>query len=211
MTLRIGDTAPDFTAASTEGEIKFHEWIDSNWTILFSHPKSFTPVCTTELGYMASLKNEFDKRNVKIIGLSVDQPNDQNKWLNDIKETQGHEVNYPLICDTDKKVSNLYGMIHPNASDTLTVRTVFIIDSDKKIKLMLSYPASTGRNFDEILRVIDSLQLTSKHSLATPVNWKKGDNCIIIPSVSDDDAKNKFPNGWESPKPYLRIVPYPKD
>tara|TARA_B100000686_G_C16682167_1_gene912586 strand:- start:100 stop:735 length:636 start_codon:yes stop_codon:yes gene_type:complete len=211
MTLRIGDTAPDFTAASTEGEIKFHEWIDSNWTILFSHPKSFTPVCTTELGYMASLKNEFDKRNVKIIGLSVDQPNDQNKWLNDIKETQGHEVNYPLICDTDKKVSNLYGMIHPNASDTLTVRTVFIIDSDKKIKLMLSYPASTGRNFDEILRVVDSLQLTSKHSLATPVNWKKGDNCIIIPSVSDDDAKNKFPNGWESPKPYLRIVPYPKD
>ncbi len=211
MTLRIGDTAPDFTAASTEGEIKFHEWIDSNWTILFSHPKSFTPVCTTELGYMASLKNEFDKRNVKIIGLSVDQPNDQNKWLNDIKETQGHEVNYPLICDTDKKVSNLYGMIHPNASDTLTVRTVFIIDSDKKIKLMLSYPASTGRNFDEILRVVDSLQLTSKHSLATPVNWKKGDNCIIIPSVSDEDAKNKFPNGWESPKPYLRIVPYPKD
>ena len=211
MTLKINSVAPDFTAETSEGKLSFHDWLGDSWGILFSHPKDFTPVCTTELGALAKMKPEFEKRNVKVMGLSVDPVSDHIKWLNDIKETQGHEVNYPLICDTDKKVSNLYGMIHPNASDTLTVRTVFIIDSDKKIKLMLSYPASTGRNFDEILRVIDSLQLTSKHSLATPVNWKKGDNCIIIPSVSDDDAKNKFPNGWESPKPYLRIVPYPKD
>ena len=195
MTLKIGDEAPNFKAKTTTGEINFHEWIENNWAILFSHPKSFTPVCTTELGYMAGLKNEFDKR----------------KWLNDIKETQGNEVNYPLICDTDKKISDLYGMIHPNASDTLTVRTVFIIDPDKKIKLMLSYPASTGRNFDEILRVVDSLQLTSKHQVATPVNWKNGDNCIIIPAVDDNEAKKKFPKGWDSPKPYIRIVPQPKD
>ena len=211
MTLKIGDNAPNFKANTTEGEIDFHQWIEGSWAVLFSHPKSFTPVCTTELGYMAGLKNEFDKRDVKIIGLSVDQPNDQNKWLKDIEETQGNSINYPLICDTDKKVSDLYGMIHPNASDTLTVRTVFIIGPDKKIKLMLSYPASTGRNFNEILRVIDSLQLTPKHQVATPVNWKSGEDCIIIPAVSDEEAKNKFPDGWDSPKPYIRIVPQPKD
>lgn len=211
MTLKIGDTAPNFTANTTTGEIDFHKWIDGSWTILFSHPKAFTPVCTTELGYMAGLKKEFDKRGVKVIGLSVDNPEDQSKWLTDIKETQGHSVNYPLICDTEKKISDLYGMIHPNASDTLTVRTVFIIGPDTKIKLMLSYPASTGRNFNEILRVVDSLQLTSKHQLATPVNWKQGENCIIIPAVSDEEAKKKFPDGWNAPKPYLRIVPQPKD
>jgi|TARA_B100001964_G_C13983923_1_gene487467 alkyl hydroperoxide reductase subunit AhpC len=211
MTLKIGDTAPNFKAKTTTGEIDFHRWIDSSWVILFSHPKAFTPVCTTELGYMAGLKNEFDKRGVKIIGLSVDNVDDQSEWLKDIKETQGNSVNYPLICDADKKISDLYGMIHPNASDTLTVRTVFIIGPDTKIKLMLSYPASTGRNFDEILRVVDSLQLTAKHKVATPVNWKNGENCIIVPAVNDDEAKEKFPDGWDSPKPYLRIVPQPKD
>ena len=211
MALRIGDIAPDFKAKSTEGDIEFHKWINDSWAILFSHPKSFTPVCTTELGYMAGLKNEFDKRNVKIIGLSVDQTDDQLNWLKDIKETQGNAVNYPLICDTEKKVSNLYGMIHPNASDTLTVRTVFIIGPDKKIKLMLSYPASTGRNFEEIIRVVDSLQLTAKHQVATPVNWKNGEDCIIIPAVSDDEAKTKFPKGWKTIKPYLRIIPQPKN
>tara|TARA_B100000029_G_scaffold84722_2_gene75376 strand:+ start:544 stop:1179 length:636 start_codon:yes stop_codon:yes gene_type:complete len=211
MALRIGDIAPDFKAKSTEGDIEFHKWINDSWAILFSHPKSFTPVCTTELGYMAGLKNEFDKRNVKIIGLSVDQTDDQLNWLKDIKETQGNAVNYPLICDTEKKVSNLYGMIHPNASDTLTVRTVFVIGPDKKIKLMLSYPASTGRNFEEIIRVVDSLQLTAKHQVATPVNWKNGEDCIIIPAVSDDEAKTKFPKGWKTIKPYLRIIPQPKN
>ena len=211
MTLKIGDAAPNFKAKTTTGEIDFHKWIDGSWVILFSHPKAFTPVCTTELGYMAGLKNEFDKRGVKIIGLSVDNVDDQSEWLKDIKETQGNAVNYPLICDTDKKISDLYGMIHPNASDTLTVRTVFIIGPDTKIKLMLSYPASTGRNFDEILRVVDSLQLTAKHQVATPVNWKNGENCIIVPAVSNDEAKEKFPDGWDSPKPYLRIVPQPKD
>ena len=210
MTLRIGDDAPNFKAFTTEGEIDFHNWIGDNWTVLFSHPKSFTPVCTTELGFMAGLKNEFEKRNVKIIGLSVDNVDDQKEWLKDIKETQGHAVNYPLICDSDKKISDKYGMIHPNASDTLTVRTVFVIGPDKKIKLMLSYPASTGRNFNEILRIIDSLQLTAKHKVATPVNWKKGEDCIIIPAVDDNEAKKKFPNGWKSPKPYIRIVPEPK-
>ena len=210
MSFKIGDEAPNFKAPTTLGEIDFHEWIGDNWAVLFSHPKAFTPVCTTELGYMAGLKNEFDKRNVKIIGLSVDEINDQKKWLNDIKETQGNAVNYPLICDTNKEIANQYGMIHPNASDTLTVRTVFIIGPDKKIKLMLSYPASTGRNFDEILRVVDSLQLTAKHKVATPVNWKQGEDCIIIPAVSDDEAKKSYPNGWKSPKPYIRIVPQPK-
>jgi alkyl hydroperoxide reductase subunit AhpC len=210
MSFKIGDEAPNFKAPTTLGEIDFHEWIGDNWAVLFSHPKSFTPVCTTELGYMAGLKNEFDKRNVKIIGLSVDEIKDQKEWLNDIKETQGNAVNYPLICDTNKEIANQYGMIHPNASDTLTVRTVFIIGPDKKIKLMLSYPASTGRNFDEILRVVDSLQLTAKHKVATPVNWKQGEDCIIIPAVSDDEAKKSYPNGWKSPKPYIRIVPQPK-
>ena len=210
MTLKLGDEAPDFKALSTEGEINFHNWINNSWVILFSHPKAFTPVCTTELGYMAGLKSEFEKRNVKVIGLSVDEVKDQNQWLKDIEETQGNKINYPLICDPERKISDLYGMIHPNASDTLTVRSVFIIDPEKKVKLMITYPASTGRNFDEVLRVVDSLQLTSKHKVATPVNWKNGDNCIIVPAVDDEEAKKKFPDGWKAPKPYLRIVPQPK-
>jgi alkyl hydroperoxide reductase subunit AhpC len=209
MALRLGDTAPDFTADTTEGPIKFHDFIGNNWVVLFSHPKDFTPVCTTELGYMARIKPEFDKRGVKILGLSVDPVDSHQKWSQDIKETQGHAPNYPLIADPERKVADLYDMIHPNALDTLTVRSVFVIGPDKKIKLMLTYPASTGRNFDELLRVIDSLQLTSKHSVATPVNWKSGDDCIIVPSISDDDAKKKFPGGWKALKPYLRIVPQP--
>ncbi len=210
MALRLGDTAPDFTADTTEGRITFHEFIGNNWVVLFSHPKDFTPVCTTELGYMARIKPEFDKRGVKVIGLSVDAVDSHQKWSQDIKETQGHAPNYPLIADPERKVADLYDMIHPNALDTLTVRSVFVIGPDKKIKLMLTYPASTGRNFDELLRVIDSLQLTSKHMVATPVNWKPGDDCIIVPSISDDDAKKKFPGGWKALKPYLRIVPQPQ-
>lgn len=210
MALRLGDIAPDFTADTTEGRINFHEFIGNNWVVLFSHPKDFTPVCTTELGYMARIKPEFDKRGVKILGLSVDSNDSHTKWSQDIKETQGHAPNYPLIADPERKVADLYDMIHPNALDTLTVRSVFVIGPDKKIKLMLTYPASTGRNFDELLRVIDSLQLTSKHSVATPVNWKNGDDCIIVPSISDDDAKKKFPGGWKALKPYLRIVPQPQ-
>lgn len=211
MSLQLGDTAPDFEAATTEGPIKFHDFIGNNWVVLFSHPKNFTPICTTELGYTAKLKPEFDKRGVKVLGLSVDPLDSHEKWANDIKETQGAALNFPLIADPDRKVANLYGMIHPNANDTLTVRSVFIIGPDKKIKLILTYPASTGRNFDEILRVIDSLQLTSKHQVATPVNWKFGEDVIIVPSVSDDDAKAKFPGGWNAPRPYLRIVPQPRD
>ena len=210
MALQLGDIAPDFEADTTEGHIKFHEWAGDSWVVLFSHPKNFTPVCTTELGYTAKLKPEFDKRNVKVIGLSVDQLASHEKWGDDIKETQGHALNFPLIADTDRKVSDLYGMIHPNASDTLTVRSVFVIGPDKKIKLTLTYPASTGRNFDEVLRVIDSLQLTAKHQVATPVNWKAGEDVIIVPSVTDDDAKKKFPNGWTAQRPYLRIVPQPQ-
>ncbi len=210
MALRLGDTAPDFTADTTEGRIKFHDFIGSNWVVLFSHPKDFTPVCTTELGYMARIKPEFDKRGVKVLGLSVDPVDSHQKWSADIKETQGHAPNYPLIADPERKVADLYDMIHPNALDTLTVRSVFVIGPDKKIKLMLTYPASTGRNFEELLRVIDSLQLTSKHSVATPVNWKPGEDCIIVPSISDEDAKKKFPGGWKALKPYLRIVPQPK-
>ncbi len=210
MALRLGDIAPDFTADTTEGRINFHEFIGNNWVVLFSHPKDFTPVCTTELGYMARIKPEFDKRGVKILGLSVDPVDSHAKWSQDIKETQGHAPNYPLIADPERKVADLYDMIHPNALDTLTVRSVFVIGPDKKVKLMLTYPASTGRNFDEILRVIDSLQLTSKHSVATPVNWKHGEDCIIVPSISDDDAKKKFPGGWKALKPYLRIVPQPR-
>ncbi len=210
MALQLGDIAPDFEADTTEGHIKFHEWAGNSWVVLFSHPKNFTPVCTTELGYTAKLKPEFDKRNVKVIGLSVDQLASHEKWGDDIKETQGHALNFPLIADTDRKVSDLYGMIHPNASDTLTVRSVFVIGPDKKIKLTLTYPASTGRNFDEVLRVINSLQLTAKHQVATPVNWKAGEDVIIVPSVSDDDAKKKFPNGWTAQRPYLRIVPQPQ-
>jgi alkyl hydroperoxide reductase subunit AhpC len=210
MGLQLGDIAPDFEADTTDGHIRFHDWAGSSWVVLFSHPKNFTPVCTTELGYTAKLKPEFEKRNVKVIGISVDPLTSHEKWADDIKETQGHALNFPLIADPERKVADLYGMIHPNASDTLTVRSVFVIGPDKKIKLTLTYPASTGRNFDEILRVIDSLQLTSKHQVATPVNWKSGDDVIIVPSVSDEDAKKKFPNGWTAPRPYLRIVPQPE-
>jgi alkyl hydroperoxide reductase subunit AhpC len=219
MPLRIGDEAPDFTASTTQGPIQFHEWIGDSWAILFSHPKDFTPVCTTELGYMARIKPEFDKRNCKIIGLSVDSVGDHERWANDIKETQGHAPNYPVIGDGDLKVAKLYDMIHPNASgdaksrtpaDNATVRSVFVVGPDKKIKLMLTYPMSTGRNFDEVLRVVDSMQLTAKHKVATPVNWKSGDDVIILASVPDEEAKQKFPGGWKSLKPYLRVVPQPK-
>ncbi len=210
MALQLGDTAPDFTADTTEGKINFHEWIGDGWCILFSHPKDFTPVCTTELGYMAKLKPEFDKRNVKILAVSVDPVSDHHVWAKDIQDTQGILPNYPLIGDPDRKVATLYGMIHPNALDSLTVRTVFVIGPDKKIKLTLTYPASTGRNFDEVLRVVDSLQLTAKHSVATPVNWQQGGECIIVPSLNDDAAKQKFPGGWRTEKPYLRYVPQPK-
>jgi len=206
MAVRIGDEAPNFTAETTEGRINFHDWIGDKWAILFSHPKDFTPVCTTELGYMAKLKPEFDKRNTRIIGLSVDPVSDHKKWVGDIRETQGTAVNYPMIGDADLTVAKLYDMIHPEISDVFTVRSVFVIGPDKKIKLMITYPASTGRNFDEILRVIDSLQLTAKYSVATPVNWKDGDDVIIVPSLSDEAAKEKFPEGWRAPKPYLRIV-----
>ena len=209
MAIRLGDTAPDFTAETTEGRISFHDWIGDSWAVLFSHPKDFTPVCTTELGECARLKPEFDKRNVKIIGLSVDPADSHAKWAADIEETQGSALNFPLIADADRKVSDLYDMIHPNASDTFTVRSVYIIGPDKKVKLMLTYPASTGRNFDEILRVIDSLQLTANYSVATPVNWKDGDDVIIVPSMSDEDAKGRFPAGWKAIKPYLRVTPQP--
>lgn len=209
MALRLGDTAPDFTAETTEGTINFHEWIGDSWACLFSHPKDFTPVCTTELGYMAKSKPEFEKRGVKVIGLSVDPTDSHKKWAEDIKETQGTALNFPVIADPDHKVAELYDMIHPEISDVFTVRSVFIIGPDKKIKLMITYPASTGRNFDEILRVVDSLQLTAKYSVATPVNWKDGEDVIIVPSLSDEDAKAKFPGGWRAPKPYLRITPQP--
>jgi len=210
MAIRLGDIAPDFTAVTTEGTLKFHDWIDGGWAVLFSHPKDFTPVCTTELGSLAGLKPEFDKRNVKVIGLSVDPVEDHKKWAADIKETQGNALNFPVIADSDRKVSDLYDMIHPNANDTLTVRSVFVIGPDKKVKLTLTYPASTGRNFAELLRVIDSLQLTARHSVATPANWQQGQDVIIVPSVSNEDAKKKFPGGWKELKPYLRLVPQPK-
>lgn len=209
MAIRLGDTAPDFSAQTTEGPINFHEWIGDNWAVLFSHPKDFTPVCTTELGEVARIKPEFDKRGVKVIGLSVDPADSHSKWAEDIEETQGTALNFPLIADADRKVSELYDMIHPNASETFTVRSVYVIGPDKKVKLTITYPASTGRNFDEILRVIDSLQLTSKYSVATPVNWKEGDDCIIVPAVTDEQAKEKFPEGWKTLKPYLRIVAQP--
>ena len=209
MALRLGDEAPNFTAETTEGTIDFYDYLGDSWGILFSHPKDFTPVCTTELGAVAKLKPEFDKRNVKVIGLSVDELGNHKGWADDIEETQGAKLNFPLISDTDRKVSDLYDMIHPNANDTLTVRSVFIIGADKKVKLIITYPASTGRNFDEILRVIDSLQLTANYSVATPVNWKDGEDVIIAGAVSDEDAKAKFPKGWKAPKPYLRITPQP--
>ena len=219
MALAINDTAPDFEAETTEGKIRFHDWIGNNWTVLFSHPKDFTPVCTTELGYMAKIKPEFDKRGVKIIGLSVDPLASHHGWSNDIKETQGFAPNYPMIADSDFKVSKLYGMLPATTSgdptkrtpaDNQTVRNVFVVGPDKKVKLILVYPMTTGRNFDEVLRVIDSLQLTAKHKVSTPVNWKLGEDVIISGSVSDDEAKKQYPQGWKSPKPYIRIVPQPK-
>jgi alkyl hydroperoxide reductase subunit AhpC len=209
MALQLGDDAPDFTAATTMGTIQFHEWLGSDWGVLFSHPKDFTPVCTTELGEVARLKHEFDRRGVKVIGLSVDPLESHHRWSRDIEETQGHAPNFPLIADPDRQVSDLYGMVHPNASDTTTVRSVFVIGPDKKVKLTITYPQSTGRNFDEILRVIDSLQLTFNHKVSTPVNWKQGEDVIIIPAVSDDEARERFPNGWKAVKPYLRLVPQP--
>lgn len=209
MSLRLGDTAPDFTVDSSEGKIEFHKYLGDSWGVLFSHPADFTPVCTTELGRVSNLKPEFDKRNVKVIALSVDGVDSHKKWIKDINETQSTTVNYPIIADSYRKVSALYDMIHPNADNSLTVRSVFIIGPDKKIKLTITYPASTGRNFYEILRVIDSLQLTANYSVATPVDWKDGDDCVIVPSVSDEDAKTKFPKGWKAVKPYLRLTPQP--
>src|SRR6476469_8735766 len=209
MTIRLGDEAPDFTAQTTQGEISFHEWLGDSWGVLFSHPKDYTPVCTTELGMVARLKPEFDKRNVKVIGLSVDPLDSHLGWEKDIEETQGTAVNFPMIADSDRKVSDLYDMIHPNASDTFTVRSVFVIGPDKKVKLILTYPASTGRNFAEILRVIDSLQLTANYSVATPANWKHGENVIVVPAISTEDAIKKFPKGLEIVKPYLRYTPQP--
>jgi alkyl hydroperoxide reductase subunit AhpC len=211
MAVRLGDEAPDFKADTTEGPISFHDWIGNSWAILFSHPRDFTPVCTTELGEVARIKPEFDKRGVKVIGLSVDPVDSHKQWASDIEETQGTALNFPVIADPDHKIAELYDMIHPNASDMFTVRSVFVIGPDKKVKLTITYPPSTGRNFDEILRVVDSLQLTSKHSLATPVNWKAGEDCIIVPSLSDEDAKKKFPGGWKTVKPYLRVVPQPTE
>jgi alkyl hydroperoxide reductase subunit AhpC len=219
MALQLGDVAPDFQAETTEGPIRFHDWIGDSWAILFSHPKDFTPVCTTELGYMAKLKPEFDKRNTKIIGLSVDPVENHARWAEDIKETQGHAPNYPMIGDTELKIAKLYGMLPASvegtsqgrtAADNMTVRNVFVIGPDKKVKLIIAYPMTTGRNFDEVLRVIDSLQLTAKHKVATPVNWKQGDDVIIAGSVSDDEARKTYPTGWKAPRPYLRIVPQPE-
>ena len=209
MAIRLGDTAPDFSAETTDGTIQFHDWLGDSWGVLFSHPKDYTPVCTTELGRVAKLKPEFDKRNVKVIGLSVDPIEDHHGWAGDIEETQGTALNFPLIADPDKAVSNAYDMIHPNANDTFTVRSVFVIGPDKKVKLSITYPASTGRNFDELLRVIDSLQLTANHAVATPADWKHGESVIIAPQVSDEEAKEKFPAGFETVKPYLRITPQP--
>ena len=218
MALRIGEEAPNFTAETTEGTVNFHEWIGNGWAILFSHPKDFTPVCTTELGYMAKLKPEFESRNCKVIGLSNDTVDDHNAWMKDIEETQGTPLNYPLIDGADLKVAKLYDMIHPEASgssprtaaDNATIRSVFIVGPDKKIKLMMTYPMTTGRNFDEVLRVLDSMQLTAAHKVATPVNWKQGDDVIIVPSVSNEEAQGKYPDGWKTLKPYLRLVSQPK-
>ena len=210
MSLQLGDIAPDFTAVTTEGPISFHEWVGNGWAILFSHPRDFTPVCTTELGYVARLKPEFDRRGVKAIGLSIDPVGSHQSWAADIRETQGHAPNFPIIADRDRKVAGLYGMIHPAHDEVYTVRTVFVIDPKKKIRLMITYPQTTGRNFDEILRVIDSLQLTDAHRVATPVNWKPGEDVIIVPAVSDEEARRKFPKGWRALKPYLRLTSQPR-
>ena len=209
MDLRLGDEAPDFTADTTQGRIRFHDWKGSNWAVLFSHPKDFTPVCTTELGAVAALKPEFERRNTKVIGLSVDPVESHERWEKDIADVTGNAVNFPMIGDPDRKVADLYGMIHPNASDTLTVRSVFVIGPDNKVKLTLTYPASTGRNFDELLRVLDSLQLTAKYAVSTPANWEDGDDVIIGGSVSDEEAKTRFPKGFTAKKPYLRMTPQP--
>ena len=209
MALQLGDEAPDFTAETTEGKINLYEYLGDGWGVLFSHPKDFTPVCTTELGTVAKIKPEFDKRNVKVIAISVDPLESHKGWLGDIEETQGQAVNFPVIADPDRSVADLYGMIHPNASDTMTVRSVFVIGPDKKIKLTITYPAATGRNFDEILRVLDSLQLTANYQVATPANWKDGEDVIIVPAVDDETAKGKFPRGWKALKPYLRVTPQP--
>jgi alkyl hydroperoxide reductase subunit AhpC len=209
MAIRLGDDAPDFTAETTEGPINFHEWKGDSWAVLFSHPKDFTPVCTTELGRVAALKPEFDKRNTKIIGLSVDPVDSHEGWKQDIADVTGSELNFPLIADSDRKVSDLYDMIHPNALETATVRSVFVIGPDNKVKLTLTYPASTGRNFDELLRVIDSLQLTANHSVATPADWRQGEDVIIVPALSDEEAKERFPDGWDAKKPYLRVTRQP--
>ena len=209
MAIRLGDTAPDFSADTTEGPINFHEWIGDNWAVLFSHPKDYTPVCTTELGEVARRKGDFDKRGVKVIGLSVDPVDSHQGWAKDIEETQGTALNFPIIADPDRKVAEAYDMIHPNASETATVRSVFVIGPDKKVKLTITYPMGTGRNFDEILRVIDSLQLMANYSVATPANWTPGGDCIIPPAISDEQAKEKFPEGWKTLKPYLRMVKQP--
>jgi alkyl hydroperoxide reductase subunit AhpC len=209
MSLRIGDVAPDFEADTTQGRIKFHDWIGDSWAVLFSHPKDFTPVCTTELGALAALKPEFDRRNVKVIGLSVDPVDSHHKWAGDIADVTGQRLNFPLIGDPERRVSDLYGMIHPNANDTFTVRSLFVVGPDHKVKLTHTYPASTGRNFEELLRVIDSLQLTAKHKVSTPVNWQHGVDVIIAGSVSNDEAKEIWPDGWQEPKPYIRVVPQP--
>ena len=217
MSVRIGDEAPNFTAETTQGKINFHEWVGDGWAILFSHPKDFTPVCTTELGYMARLKPEFEKRNCKVLGLSIDPVSDHERWAKDIEETQGTAPNYPIIGDSELEVAKLYDMIHPNATsgkrtaaDNATVRSVFVVGPDKKVKLTLTYPMSTGRNFDEVLRVLDSIQLTARHKVSTPVNWKPGEDVIIVPALSDEEARQKFPGGWKAPRPYLRIVPQPE-
>ncbi len=209
MTLRLGDTAPDFKAETTEGEIQFHNWLGNDWGMLFSHPKDFTPVCTTELGAMSKIKPEFDRRSVKVLAISVDPVDSHKKWIADINETQNTKVNFPIIGDSDHKVADLYDMIHPKELDQMTVRSVFIIGPDKKIKLMLTYPASTGRNFDELLRVVDSVQLTAKYQIATPANWNDGDDCIIVPQVNNEEATKKFPKGFTEVKPYLRLTPQP--
>jgi alkyl hydroperoxide reductase subunit AhpC len=209
MAVQLGSVAPDFEADTTTGHIKFHDWIGSHWAILFSHPKDFTPVCTTELGTAAKMKPDFDKRNAKMIAVSVDDVPSHKKWIGDIEDTQKATMNFPIIGDAERKVSNLYGMIHPEANDTLTVRSVFFIDPNKKVRAMITYPASTGRNFDELLRVLDSLQLTDSHKLATPANWKNGDDCVIVPAVTDEQAKGMFPKGWKTLRPYLRLTPQP--